>query len=92
MSRSRKRYLLAVSLAWVLLIAGGAVLAYPSVGPIAASIEPNPFWSVAATGDPVAPFRVHLKVGSWLTWSLGPVLLVWVVAIVRGRAPSGHAA
>ena len=92
MSRSSKRYLLAASLAWVLLIAGGALLAYPSVGPIAASIEPNPFWSVAVTGDPATLFRVHLKVGSWLAWSLGPVLLLWLVAIVRGRQPSGHAA
>ena len=92
MSRFRKRSLLAVSLVWVLLIASGALLAYPSVGPIAASIEPNPFWSVAVTGDPAAPFRVQLKVGSWLAWSLGPVLLLWLVAIFRGRQPSGHAA
>ena len=92
MSRSRNRSLLIASFVWVLLIVGGAFLAYPSIGPIAASIEPNPFWSVVVTGDPTAPFRVHLKVGSWLAWSLGPVALLWLVAIIRTRQPSGHVA
>jgi len=92
MSRSRKRFLLIASFTWVLLIAGGAFLAYPSIGPIAASFEPNPFWSVGVTGDPIAPFRVHLKIGLWLAWSVGPVVPLWLAAILRGRQPSGHAA
>lgn len=63
MCRTRERFLLMASFTWVLLIAGGAFLAYPSIGPNRASLEPNPFSSVAVTGNPTAPFRVHLKIG-----------------------------
>ena len=91
MSRFRKRSLLAVSLVWVLLIASGALLAYPSVGPIAASIEPNPFWSVDATGSPSAPFRVGLKTVSWLVWTSAPLALLWALTFLSGRRPARHA-
>ena len=92
MTRSRKRALLLLSFIWVLLIGAGAYLTYPSIGQIAASIEPNPFWSVDATGIPSAPFRVGLKTVSWLVWTLAPVALLWVLGFLLGRRSSGHAA
>lgn len=92
MTRSRKRALLIASLAWVLLIGAGAYLTHPSIGQIAASVEPNPFWSVDATGIASAPFRVGLKTASWLVWTLAPVALLWVLAFFLERRSSGHAA
>ena len=92
MTRSRKRILLIASFVWVLLIGIGAALLYPSVGQIAAIIEPNPFWSVQATGIASAPFRVALSTASWLAWTLVPVALLWVVTFLLGRRPSGRAA
>lgn len=92
MTRSRKRAILLVSFIWVLLVGAGAYLTYPSIGPVAASIEPNPFWSVDATGIASAPFHVGLKTTSWLAWTLVPVALLWVLAFLLGRRSSGHAA
>ena len=92
MTRSRKRLLLVASFAWVLLIGAGAYLTYPSVGPIAASIEPNPFWSIDATGIASAPFRIGLKTASWLTWTVAPIALLWVFVFLFGRRASGDAA
>ena len=92
MSRSRTRSLLVASVVWILLIGAGAYLTYPAIGPIAASIEPSPFWSVGATGNESAPLRVELKTISWLAWCLGPVTLLWVLAFLFARRPSQHAA
>ena len=90
MTRSRKSLLLIASFAWVLLIGAGAYLTYPSVGPIVVSIEPNPFWSADATGIVSAPFRVGLKTASWLAWTLTPVALLWLLALLVERRSSGH--
>lgn len=88
MSRSRKLVLLVISFVWVLLIGVGAFFTYPSIGPIATSIDPNPFWSVVATGDPSAPYRTGLKTGSWFAWTLVPVALIWLVGIIHRRRSS----
>lgn len=90
MTRSRRRLLLIGSFTWVFLVGAGAYLTYPSIGPIAASIEPNPFWSITATGVTSAPFHVSLKTASWLAWTLAPVALVWALALLSGRRASGH--
>jgi hypothetical protein len=92
MTRPLKRALLIASLVWVLLIGVGAYLAYPSIGQIAVSIEPNPLWSVEATGIESAPFRVSLKTRTWVAVTLVPVTLLWVLAFLLGRRSSGHAA
>lgn len=92
MTRSRKRVLLLTSFIWVLLIGAVAYLTYPSIGPVAASIEPNPFCSVDATGIASAPFHVGLKTASWLGWTLVPVALLWALALLLGRRSSGRAA
>lgn len=87
MPRSLYRRLIMASLAWVLLVAGGAFLARPVVGPIIASIDPNPFWSVVATGIPAAPFRISLRTASWLGWCLAPVVALWLAALAARRKP-----
>ena len=91
MTSSRKRALLLLSFVWVLLVGAGAYLTYPSIGQIAASIEPNPFWSVDATGIPSAPFRVGLKTVSWLVWTSAPLALLWALTFLSGRRPARHA-
>ena len=92
MTRSRTRSLLIASVVWVVLIGAGAYVTYPAIGQLAASIEPNPFWSVATTGNESAPFRVELKTISWLAWCLGPVALLWVASFLLTRRPPRHAA
>lgn len=42
-----------------------------------ATLEPNPFWSVDATGVASTPFRVELKKTWWLICTLAPVLTLW---------------
>ena len=92
MSRQRVRSQLIASVVWLLLLAAGAYITCPIVGPIAASIEPNPLWSVAATGNAAAPFQVGLKVDSWLIWCLAPIAVVWLLGWVFARQPLRRAA
>lgn len=92
MSRSYIGTLLIISAIWVLLIAGGAYLTYPVIGPVAVIIDPNPYWIVDVIGDSADPFRVIFKARSWLGWCLTPLALLWVVAFVSARRQSNHAA
>ncbi|KRG46416.1 hypothetical protein ARC20_05310 [Stenotrophomonas panacihumi] len=81
MTRSTVRILLVMSLIWLVMVAGLAALFYPSVGGIAAIMEPNPFWSVSATGIPAAPFKVTLHRVPWLVINLGPLVALWGFAV-----------
>lgn len=81
----RVRSLLIASAIWLLLIAAGAYITLPTIGPVAVSIEPNPFWSVIATGDPAAAFQVSLKAVPWLIWCLAPIVILWLLALVMAR-------
>lgn len=92
---SSRRALLALSAFWLLLIAASAYIAYPSVGAVATSLTPNPFWEVAATGVPDSPFVVTAMWRYLLAVSIGPVLALWLAAFVFRRSrprSSGHAA
>ena len=82
MSRSLVRSLLVASIAWILLLAAGAYLLYPEIGPVVASFEPNPFWTTEATGNAAAPIRVNLKSGPWLASCLIPLAALWGLAAV----------
>lgn len=92
MSHTLKRALIIASFIWVLLIAAGAYLAYPTIGTIASSITPNPFWLVEATGDAAAPFRVLLKTSAWIAWTLAPVAAMWLVALSIRRVSTAQTA
>ena len=92
---SSTRTLWVFSSVWLLLMGACAYIAYPSIGAIAISITPNPFWEVAATGVPQSPFAVTANWGYLLAVSLGPVLALWLAAFVFRRSrprSSRHAA
>jgi hypothetical protein len=74
--RASIRSFLYLAIGWLLLVAATAYLFYPAVGEIVANISPNPFWSVDATGNPLAPFSVILKTRNWLLLCLGPIAAV----------------
>nr|CAS02436.1 putative integron gene cassette protein [uncultured bacterium] len=67
-------------------------MTYPSIGPVAVSIEPNPFWSFNATGITSVSFHVDLKTASWLAWTLVPVALLWALTFLVERLSSRRAA
>lgn len=55
---------------------------YPAIGDagagkIAASVEPNPYWSVLATGNSTVPFEVSFKAVPWLALTLAPIAVLW---------------
>lgn len=84
--RASVRSFLYLSVAWLLVLAATAWLFYPSIDQIAFSIDPNPFWSLQASGNPAAPFVVMLKTLNWVLLSVVPIVLVGLLMALSWRA------
>ena len=84
MTRAATRILLFAALGWLLLQGVAMLVFYPAIGDtgagkVAASVDPNPYWSVLATGNSTVPFDVTFKAASWLALTLAPIAVLWVV-------------
>jgi hypothetical protein len=92
MSRRTIHKLLIASVVWILLIAGGAYMTYPAMGPVAVTLVDNPFWDLIVTGNPDAPFRAAIKTGAWLSWCLIPLALFWSLTWASAKRNSRRGA
>lgn len=87
---STKKVMIA-SVIWLLLIGACLITSHPSItnssiGSLARSITPNPFWAVRATDIPASPFSVTAKWGYILGVALVPLVTLWSVVLVWRRA------
>ena len=79
------RLFIALSVAWPLLVGLMILGAYPTVTPnFAASLTPNPFFSVVATGNRDSPFHISAHLLAIASYVVVPLFLFWAfVAVVR---------
>ncbi len=77
------RLLIALSVAWILWSSLDVLAHYPSITPeLAASITPNSFFSVVATGMRGNPFHVVTHYFSIVSYVLFPLFFLWAFAAV----------
>lgn len=86
---SNRRALLVFTALWLVITALLAYLTYPLVtDSFAASVTANPFWNVAASGAPDAPFTVT-PTGRLLAAALWPVAGLCLLSL-RSRFVQRH--